>query len=235
MSLGLAGLLATGWAENPDALTDKMSDDELRSFRNAKIAELRRHMKTVQPQPSEAGTMYARIFFCTLYYTPKESGFTAARGFDTTPVSARGLGGRKYPRDFLRAVKKEGFGRLLTPVDGRNYIRWLGDGRYGFAKAPIGRRGELLVPRESCAISPRNPFLRQHDTITIKSATVNGETGSNKWFICDTGAGVHPLPFVLYWGEEVPRGGIGRERARPAGRGMEYGVEVDVTRKRTGR
>jgi hypothetical protein len=232
VSLGLASLLASGWAENPDALTDKMSDDELRAFRNAKIAELRRHMKTAQPQPADGGMIYARIFFCTLYYTPKESGFTAARGFDTTRVSARGLSGRKYPRDFLRAVKKEGFGRLVAPVDGRNYIRWLGDGRYGFAKAPVGRRGEVLVPRESCAISPHNPFLRQHDTITVKSATVNGETGSSRWFVCDTGAGVHPLQIDLYWGEDEPRGAVGRQRARPAGTWMEYAFEVDVTRKR---
>src|ERR1051325_1561566 len=47
---------------------------------------------------------------CTLYYTPKESGFTFERGFDATPVTKRGLQGRKYPRDFLRSVKKEGVG-----------------------------------------------------------------------------------------------------------------------------
>src|SRR5690348_2253271 len=47
---------------------------------------------------------------CTLYYTPKESGFTSERGFDATPVTKPGLNGRTYPRDFLRSVKKEGFG-----------------------------------------------------------------------------------------------------------------------------
>ncbi|HSS16992.1 MAG TPA: hypothetical protein VLQ29_08420, partial [Candidatus Dormibacteraeota bacterium] len=60
---------------------------------------------------------------CTLYYTPKESGFVFERGFDATPVTKSGLRGRKYPRDFLRSVKKEGFGRIVTPVNGRNYIR----------------------------------------------------------------------------------------------------------------
>ena len=59
---------------------------------------------------------------CTLYYTPKESGFTFERGFDATPVTKPGLHGRKYPRDFLRSVKKEGFGRITTPVNGRYYI-----------------------------------------------------------------------------------------------------------------
>ncbi len=55
---------------------------------------------------------------CTIYYTPKESGFTFERGFDATPVTKSGLHGRKYPRDFLRSVKKEGFGRINTPVEG---------------------------------------------------------------------------------------------------------------------
>src|SRR5439155_1993244 len=57
---------------------------------------------------------------CTLYYTPKESGFTFARGFDATPVTKPGLHGRTYPRDFLRSVKKEGFGRTVTPVTDDN-------------------------------------------------------------------------------------------------------------------
>src|SRR5215467_12317429 len=39
---------------------------------------------------------------CTLYYTPKESGFTFERGFDAMPVTKPGLHGRKYPRDFLQ-------------------------------------------------------------------------------------------------------------------------------------
>src|SRR4051794_1749403 len=36
---------------------------------------------------------------CTLYFTPKESGFTAERGFDARPLTRPGLGGRTYPRD----------------------------------------------------------------------------------------------------------------------------------------
>jgi hypothetical protein len=232
LPLGLAILLQSSSAANPDAVTDKMSDDELRAFRAAKVAELRQHRKTLRLQQSDAGTIYPRIFFCTLYYTPKESGFTAGRGFDATPIRARGLGGRKYARDFLLAVQKEGFGRLVNPVGGRNYIRWLGGSRYGFAHAPVGRRGEVLVPRRSCAISRHNPFLRQHDTIAIESKTVKGETGNDTWVVCDTGPGVHPLQVDLYWGDDEPRGAIGRQRARPAGTWMEYAFEVDVTRQR---
>jgi hypothetical protein len=40
------------------------------------------------------------LVVCTFCYTPMESGFTAERGFDGTPVAARGLHGHQYPRDF---------------------------------------------------------------------------------------------------------------------------------------
>jgi hypothetical protein len=83
---------------------------------------------------------------CTLYYTPKESGFTFERGFDATPVTKPGLHGRKYPRDFLRSVKKEGFGRIVTPVNGRNYIRYNGGDSYAFASDATGGGG-VLIPR----------------------------------------------------------------------------------------
>src|SRR3989440_10163649 len=80
-----------------------------------------------------------------------ESGFTAQRGFDVTPVAVRGLRGRRYPREFLAAVKKEGFGRIATPVDGVNYIRYNGGGGDRFAAHPIGRGANILVARFSAA------------------------------------------------------------------------------------
>src|SRR5256886_8880428 len=73
---------------------------------------------------------------CTLYYTPKESGFTFERGFDATPTTKPGLHGRMYPRDFLRSVKKEGFGQISTPVNGKHYISYSGGGLYSFAFHP---------------------------------------------------------------------------------------------------
>jgi hypothetical protein len=216
-------------AGNPDAVTDTMSDDELRAFRDRKVAELRQRAKKVQPKREDTGTTYDGIFFCTLYYTPKESGFTAARGFDATPVRARGLDGHRYARAFLLAVKKEGFGRLVESVNGRDYIRWLGSGRYGFAAAPVGRHGQVLVPRRSCAVSRRNRFLRQHDKLIIKSETVQSQIGSKEWFIIDTGPAVDRLQIDLYWGEDEPRGALGRQDARPAGTWMEYAFETSVT------
>src|SRR6266496_1256217 len=82
---------------------------------------------------------------CTLYYTPKESGFTFERGFDATPITKPGLHGRKYPRDFLRSVKKEGFGRITIPISGRNYIRSNGGDSFAFASTPSGGGGTLVA------------------------------------------------------------------------------------------
>src|SRR5262252_9763039 len=87
---------------------------------------------------------------CTLYYTPKESGFTFERGFDATAVTKPGLAGRTYPRDFLRSVMKEGYGRITTPVNGHNYIRYNGGSSYGLAGPPSGGGG-TLIPRFSAA------------------------------------------------------------------------------------
>jgi hypothetical protein len=217
------------FGENPEMAMDKMTDDELCAFRDQKVAELQGRLHDMRRQYPAGEATYPHIFFCTIYYTPKESGFTAERGFDATAVNGAGLHGHKYPRDFLLAVKKEGFGRLNEPVAGQNYIRWLGDNRYAFADKPVGRRGEVLVPRHSCAISSRNRLLHQRARLRIKSQTVIDETGSDDWFICDTGPAVHPLQIDLYWGEDEPRGEIGRQRARPRGTWMEYAFEVEVT------
>src|SRR5712671_1350046 len=96
---------------------------------------------------------------CTLYYTVKETGFTFERGFDATPVTKPGLHGRKYPRDFLRSVKKEGFGRVREPVNGYNYIRYNSGNSFGFASRPTGGGG-TLVPRFSAATKPGQSGLR---------------------------------------------------------------------------
>src|SRR5205814_8849925 len=90
---------------------------------------------------------------CTLYYTPKESGFTFERGFDATRVSKPGLRGRAYPRDFLRSVMKEGYGRIVTPVNGRNYIRYNG-GSYSYSSAPSGGGGTLVAHFSASAKTP---------------------------------------------------------------------------------
>ncbi|HSI61788.1 MAG TPA: hypothetical protein VLE43_01680 [Candidatus Saccharimonadia bacterium] len=226
-ALSALALAGTCVAVEPKFFTDALSDEDLMCHRYAEVLELQRRLGETRPEKTEEGTTY-HVFYCTLYYTPKESGFTAERGFDVTPVAAPGLGGLKLPKSFLQAVKMEGFGRLKEPVKERSYIRYAGGGRYAFAKAPLGSRGNVLVLRQSCAISSRNPYLRHRMILHTTSPTVHSVTGSTQWHAADTGGGIHPLQIDLYWGEDEPLGALGRERARPAGTRMEYAFDVVV-------
>jgi hypothetical protein len=157
---------------------------------------------------------------CTLYYTPMESGFTAARGFDVTPMTRSGLHGRTYPRDFLRAVKKEGFGRIAKSVNGRNYIRYNGGNSFAFASNPSGGGG-TLVPRLSAAVRRGRSTLRHGAMIEISGATIKEIFGSTRWRIVDTGGGLRRWQVDLYWGDDEPLG-PGRLMARPSGTAFEY-------------
>ena len=160
---------------------------------------------------------------CTLYYTPMESGFTFERGFDATPVTKPGLHGRIYPRDFLRSVKKEGFGRIITPVNGRNYIRYNGGDSYGFARNAVGRGTAPLVARFSAATKPGPGQSGLHYGVIIEtpSSTVREVFGSTRWKIVDTGGGLRRWQIDLYYGEDEPLG-PGHLMARPRGTTFEY-------------
>jgi hypothetical protein len=157
---------------------------------------------------------------CTLYYTPKESGFTFERGFDATPVTKPGLQGRKYPRDFLRSVKKEGFGRITTPVNGRNYIRYNDGGSYAFASHATGGGG-VLVPRYSAAMVGGHGGLRRGAVIETTSPELQKIFGSNRWKIMDTGGGLRRWQIDCYFGEDEPLG-PGRLQGRPRATTFEY-------------
>jgi hypothetical protein len=155
---------------------------------------------------------------CTLYYTPKESGFTFERGFDAKRVSKPGLRGRTYPRDFLRSVMKEGYGRITTPVSGHNYIRY-NRGSYGFSSAPSGGGG-TLVPHFSAAAKTQGPFHRGL-VLETPAAEVQRVFGSIRWKIVDTGGGLRRWQLDCYYGEDEPLG-PGRLMARPRGTTFEY-------------
>jgi hypothetical protein len=157
---------------------------------------------------------------CTLYYTPMESGFSFERGFDATPVTKPGLHGHTYPRDFLRSVKKEGFGRIITPVNGRNYIRYNGGNSFAFASGPTGGGGSL-VARFSAATKPGQSGLRHGVIIETPSSTVHEIFGSRRWKIVDTGGGLRRWQIDLYYGEDEPLG-PGRFMVRPRGTTFEY-------------
>src|SRR5436305_2210836 len=109
---------------------------------------------------------------CTLYYTPMESGFTFERGFDATPTTRSGLHGHTYPRDFLRSVKKEGFGRTREPVNGHHYIRYNGGDSFAFGSKPSGGGG-TLVARFSAAAKPGQSGLRSSRRSMVKSQVRN--------------------------------------------------------------
>jgi hypothetical protein len=156
---------------------------------------------------------------CTLYYTPVESGFTAERGFDATPLTKPGLRGRKYPRDFLRSVKKEGFGRIATPMNGLHYIRYVSGNSYSYASRPTG--GPELISRFSAAIKISQGALRFGAIVETSSSSVKEVFGSTRWKIVDTGGGLRRWQIDLYYGEDEPLG-PGKFMARPRGTTFEY-------------
>jgi hypothetical protein len=154
---------------------------------------------------------------CTLYYTPKESGFTFERGFDATRVTKPGLRGRTYPRDFLRSVKKEGYGRISNSVNGRNYIKYVGGNSYAYSSAPSGGGG-ILVPHFSAAA--KSP-LRRGWILETSSPDVQNVFGSSRWKIVDTGGGLRRWQIDCYFGEDEPLG-PGRLMGRPRATTFEY-------------
>lgn len=164
---------------------------------------------------------------CTLYYTPMESGVTRERGFDVTPETKPGLRGRKYPRAFLEAVKREGSGQIITPVNGHNYIRYRGGNSFGFAAHPTGRGGDL-VPRSSAAA--RGSYFPLGTTLVTSTDTVRQALGSANWKIIDSGHGLVVWQIDLYWGDDEPLG-PGKLLARPRGTTFEYAYsEAKITK-----
>ena len=170
-----------------------------------------------------AGTYFV---VCTIYYTPKESGFTAERGFNVTMEEAPGLKGAKYPHDFLRAVKLEGYGRLAEPVKGRNYLAY-DDGVYRYADAPRARGITPLEPRVSSAARRGQAGLAQQAEVITTDSLIEQVFGATRWKIVDTGGGLRRWQLDLYWGEDDP---LMPERiGRPRGTEFEYGyTEVKV-------
>jgi hypothetical protein len=158
---------------------------------------------------------------CTLYYTPMESGFIADRGFDVTPVTRPGLHGRKYPRDFLFSVRKEGFGRVREPVNGCPYIRYNGGSSYSYARHVVGRGTAALTPRFSAATRRGQRGLGYGTAIETPASEVQRIFGSTSWRVTDTGGGLRRWQMDLYWGEDEPLG-PGRFMARPRGTAFEY-------------
>lgn len=144
-------------------------------------------------------------FECTIYYTPKEKGFTAENGFDETPQLAPGTNAY-YGKSFLKAVRRESFGRLKTAAPGSlHYIQYLGSGQYGYANAPLGNHGNALVPSYSCAVSSSDFPLNVK--ITTQSSSIQNTFQSSSWLTADSGEAVNAGHIDLYYGEDWPTPG----------------------------
>ena len=170
---------------------------------NQMRVELRRLLETAPSEETSEGAIY-RVYYCTVYYTPRESGFTAERGFDDTRVSAAGLQGRKYPLAFLQAVKREGFGRLSEPVDGLDYLQYLAAAVTGLPRrrwataatcsfrgtpAPSRKTIRFFVAVRFC-VSIRQRFKRSPDAAN-GSLTTQAEAFTRSRLTC-TGAKTIP-------------------------------------------
>ncbi|NNE90191.1 MAG: hypothetical protein HKN23_00945 [Verrucomicrobiales bacterium] len=150
-------------------------------------------------------------FFCTVYYTPQESGFTAERGFNTAPDSLKALPSKKFGTDFLKATYVEGFGRLAKPYNGRNYLAY--NGR--FHTRILGNRNNTLKPRESIAVHRRNSLFSSGRRVWILDPELYNEFGAVRMEVGDTGGGLFRSQIDLYWGEDDPLG-PGADVWRPA-------------------
>ncbi|WP_093285607.1 hypothetical protein [Verrucomicrobium sp. GAS474] len=151
---------------------------------------------------------------CTVYYTPRESGFAPGQGFDLRPETRPGLEGEYYPADFLRAVKVEGHGRLEQPHGTDQYIYF--NGRWGYTDCPKGIGQQPLIPLQSCAVSVRSPNLKRGVWVQMAHATLPAPLRNRWWKVSDVGGGVQSRQVDLYWGEDDPKG-PGSKVYQPAG------------------
>jgi hypothetical protein len=117
-------------------------------------------------------------------------------------------------------VKKEGCGRITTPVTGRHYIRYIGGNSYSFTSHPTSGGG-ALVPRLSAAAKLGQSGLRRGAVIETFSRSVRKAFGSRRWKIVDTGGGLRRWQVDCYYGEDEPLG-PGKLMARPRRTTFEY-------------
>ena len=158
---------------------------------------------------------YENTFRCTLYYSPREAGFTQEGGFDLTPETKPGLEERVFPKDFLRAVELEGFGRLKAPIGDKAYIRH-GSGKWGFANQPVDAHDRPLIPKQTCAIARPHNLVAPNAMLSIRCRGVPVEFDRLRWRVSDSGSGLEPRQLDLYWGEDDPLG-PGRKLSKPKG------------------
>lgn len=164
-------------------------------------------------------------YACTVYYTPKESGFSEKEGFDLTPETIPSIPDRIFPADFLKAVRKEGAGRLKKPVRGKNYLAFTG--KWELLDRPLGSRSNPLEPMRSAAIASTGGPWKKGDWILIRSKDLPLRFRNTVWRVDDLGPGVGKRQLDLYCGEDNPAG-PGEDLLRPAGKNLGRVREVKV-------
>lgn len=172
-------------------------------------------------------------FFCTVYYTPLESGFTSEA---TEEVSIKYKEGGSTEEGvlilnsvFWEVVKTEGWGKLATAAHGYEYIDyngWLGS-------QPVGKANRPLVPKKSCAGWNKQFFVnsKRCSKVTIDNVAVSGPFGNSDWDVVDVGGAVGKNHLDLYWGEANPRGQGANERFLPAGTTFTRANDIYVVLK----
>jgi hypothetical protein len=153
---------------------------------------------------AEGKTPMLMHFFCTVYYTPREGGFTKEGGFDMTPETRGALGGRYYAKSFLRATSMEGYSRLKEPVGDRGYIKY--DGSWGYGKVPLGNRNNGLKDRVSAAVHRSNSMFSKGTSFLVWHPEIYHLFGGMRFEAADTGGGLYRSQIDLYWGEDDPTG-----------------------------
>ena len=142
----------------------------------------------------------------TVFYTPVETfhGGTREEIFDS---DGRSLG--FHSADFLEKVATEGYGRLSTPVDGRDYLRPDGDS-WALDDAARGADGAPLMSWRSAAADPGMPFgtrLRithcgKEPDGTEIDPSVCSKVRESRWVVADRGSAITGRHLDLYYGEE---------------------------------
>ncbi|MEM7146643.1 MAG: hypothetical protein AAF591_16020 [Verrucomicrobiota bacterium] len=153
---------------------------------------------------AEGKTPLLMHFFCTVYYTPREEGFTEEGGYDMRQETRGTLGGRYFARSFLKATSMEGFSRMREPMGDRGYLKY--DGTWGYGKYPLGNRNNALEDRRSAAVHRGNGNFTKGSMFLIWHPEIYHLFGSMHFETADTGGGLYESQVDLYWGEDDPTG-----------------------------
>lgn len=164
--------------------------------------------------PAKCRTTYT----CSVYYVPKESGFTAAGGFEMTRETPKGMDSKyKFSHSFIKAVKEESFGRMVVPIDGKKYLAYHPKetisgvsvpAHYDAQEKVLGVGGLSITPRVSCAINAK--LFPQNTKLITQLAAIKRIFGNDQWVVSDIGVLTNKFnnsdsyQFDLYWGEDDP-------------------------------